>query len=211
MEVILLERIAKLGQMGDVVRVRDGFARNFLLPKGKALRATKDNRGKFETMKSQLEARNLEQKSEAEKNHQQDDGTIRVPEVLHPFGAPSEIVQNEGRFTGTHPDKRRGLEIKRKDIAVRHTGANAVARQVLLANAKQEKEHALLEAATLPLTADQYELFRLEILDINRVHDRLSPQQRIVLNAALETAAVMANETPLKRVLMSPAMFPNAF
>ena len=51
MEVILLERIAKLGQMGDVVRVKDGFARNFLLPKGKALRATKDNRGKFETMK----------------------------------------------------------------------------------------------------------------------------------------------------------------
>src|SRR6478735_7072 len=63
MEVILLERIAKLGQMGDVVRVKDGFARNFLLPKGKALRATKDNRGKFETMKSQLEARNLEQQS----------------------------------------------------------------------------------------------------------------------------------------------------
>jgi large subunit ribosomal protein L9 len=67
MEVILLERIAKLGQMGDVVRVKDGFARNFLLPKGKALRATKDNRGKFETMKSQLEARNLEQQGDAKR------------------------------------------------------------------------------------------------------------------------------------------------
>jgi large subunit ribosomal protein L9 len=65
MEVILLERVAKLGQMGDVVRVKDGFARNFLLPKGKALRATKDNRAKFETMKTQLEARNLEQQSDA--------------------------------------------------------------------------------------------------------------------------------------------------
>jgi large subunit ribosomal protein L9 len=65
MEVILLERVAKLGQMGDVVRVKDGFARNFLLPKGKALRATKDNRARFETMKSQLEARNLEQQGEA--------------------------------------------------------------------------------------------------------------------------------------------------
>jgi large subunit ribosomal protein L9 len=65
MEVILLERVAKLGQMGDVVRVKDGFARNFLLPKGKALRATKDNRAKFEGMKGQLEARNLEQRSEA--------------------------------------------------------------------------------------------------------------------------------------------------
>jgi large subunit ribosomal protein L9 len=65
MEVILLERVAKLGQMGDVVRVKDGFARNFLLPKGKALRATKDNRARFETMKTQLEARNLEQQGEA--------------------------------------------------------------------------------------------------------------------------------------------------
>lgn len=67
MEVILLERIAKLGQMGDVVRVKDGFARNFLLPQGKALRATKDNRTRFETMKAELEARNLEQRGEAEK------------------------------------------------------------------------------------------------------------------------------------------------
>ena len=65
MEVILLERVGKLGQMGDVVRVKDGFARNFLLPKGKALRATKENRTRFEGMKVDLEARNLEQKSEA--------------------------------------------------------------------------------------------------------------------------------------------------
>ena len=67
MEVILLERIAKLGQMGDVVRVKDGYARNFLLPGGKALRATKENRAKFETMKSQLEARDLGLKTEADK------------------------------------------------------------------------------------------------------------------------------------------------
>ena len=67
MEVILLERIAKLGQMGDVVRVKDGFARNYLLPKGKALRASEANRSRFETMKIDLEARNLEQRGEAEK------------------------------------------------------------------------------------------------------------------------------------------------
>ena len=67
MEVILLERVGRLGQMGDVVRVKDGFARNFLLPQGKALRATKDNRSKFEGMKVQLEARNLELKTEADK------------------------------------------------------------------------------------------------------------------------------------------------
>src|SRR5437763_10150777 len=66
MEVILLERVGKLGQMGEVVRVKDGYARNFLLPQGKALRATQDNRAKYEGMKQQLEARNLELKSEAE-------------------------------------------------------------------------------------------------------------------------------------------------
>ena len=65
MEVILLERVARLGQMGDVVRVKDGFARNFLLPRGKALRATDDNRTRFETMKSELQARSAAQKSEA--------------------------------------------------------------------------------------------------------------------------------------------------
>ena len=74
MQVILLERVAKLGQMGDVVRVKDGFARNYLLPKGKALRATKENRARFETMKVELEARNLEQKGEAEKIAQKLDG-----------------------------------------------------------------------------------------------------------------------------------------
>jgi large subunit ribosomal protein L9 len=67
MEVILLERIGKLGQMGEVVRVKDGYARNFLLPKGKALRATDDNRKRFETMRVDLEARNLKEKGEAEK------------------------------------------------------------------------------------------------------------------------------------------------
>jgi large subunit ribosomal protein L9 len=67
MEVILLERVPKLGQMGDVVRVRDGFARNFLLPRSKALRATDENKKRFEAMKTELQAKNLESKSGAEK------------------------------------------------------------------------------------------------------------------------------------------------
>ena len=67
MQVILLERVEKLGQMGDEVKVKDGFARNFLLPKKKALRATKANREYFQSQKTQLEARNLERKSEAQK------------------------------------------------------------------------------------------------------------------------------------------------
>jgi large subunit ribosomal protein L9 len=67
MQVILLERVEKLGQMGDEVRVKDGFARNFLLPKKKALRATKANREYFQGQKAHLEANNLRLKGEAEK------------------------------------------------------------------------------------------------------------------------------------------------
>ena len=66
MDVILLERIAKLGQMGDTVTVKDGYARNFLLPQGKALRANKANLAHFESQRTELEARNLERKKEAE-------------------------------------------------------------------------------------------------------------------------------------------------
>jgi large subunit ribosomal protein L9 len=66
MEVILLERVERLGQMGDKVKVKPGFARNFLLPRKKALRATKQNMGLFETQRVQLEAANLKRKGEAE-------------------------------------------------------------------------------------------------------------------------------------------------
>jgi large subunit ribosomal protein L9 len=65
MEVILLERIGRLGQMGDVVKVKDGYARNFLLPKGKALRATKESRARFDAMRSELEAKNNALKGDA--------------------------------------------------------------------------------------------------------------------------------------------------
>ena len=66
MQVILLERIEKLGQMGDVVKVKPGYARNFLLPKKKAMRATDENLKVFESQRAQLEADNLERRSEAE-------------------------------------------------------------------------------------------------------------------------------------------------
>ena len=65
MEVILLERLGRLGQIGDVVRVKDGFARNYLLPRHKALRANKANKERFERERHQIEARNLELKTEA--------------------------------------------------------------------------------------------------------------------------------------------------
>src|ERR1700738_1482065 len=108
MDVILLERVAKLGQMGEVVHVKDGFARNFLLPQGKALRATKDNRAKFETMKAHLEVRNLELKGDAEKVSTKIDGksfiVIRqASETGQLYGSvsPRDLVAifSEGGFT----------------------------------------------------------------------------------------------------------------
>jgi large subunit ribosomal protein L9 len=78
MQVILLERVAKLGQMGDVVTVKPGYARNFLLPQGKALRASEANIRSFEAQKAQLEARNLETRAEARRLAETLDGQTFV-------------------------------------------------------------------------------------------------------------------------------------
>jgi large subunit ribosomal protein L9 len=74
MDVILLERIERLGQIGDVVKVKPGFARNFLLPKKKALRATDENKKRFEEQRAQIEANNLKRRQEAEKVKDKVDG-----------------------------------------------------------------------------------------------------------------------------------------
>lgn len=78
MKVILLERIGRLGTIGDEVNVKDGFARNFLLPQGKALRASQGNRAKFEAERQTIEARNAERRSEAEKSASDLDGKAIV-------------------------------------------------------------------------------------------------------------------------------------
>lgn len=78
MDVILLERVAKLGQMGEVVKVKDGYARNFLLPQGKALRVNAANVARFEVEKAQREATNLETRKEAQKMADQLDGQTFV-------------------------------------------------------------------------------------------------------------------------------------
>ncbi|WP_297322252.1 50S ribosomal protein L9 [uncultured Bartonella sp.] len=89
MDVILLERIARLGQMGDIVSVKDGYARNFLLPQGKALRANDTNKKKFETQRAQLEARNLERKSEAQQVADKLDGKTFV--VIRSAGETGQL------------------------------------------------------------------------------------------------------------------------
>jgi len=94
MEIILLERVEKLGQMGDVVSVKPGYARNYLLPQGKALRANRVNREKFETEKAQREADNLARRSDAETESAKMDG-LAVSMVR----AASEMGQLFGSVT----------------------------------------------------------------------------------------------------------------
>jgi large subunit ribosomal protein L9 len=89
MEVILLERIPRLGQMGDVVKVRNGYARNFLLPQGKALRANEMNKTRFESQRTELEARNLERRKEAEAVHEKLDGNSYL--VVRSAGATGQL------------------------------------------------------------------------------------------------------------------------
>jgi large subunit ribosomal protein L9 len=89
MQVVLLERIDKLGQMGDVVTVKDGFARNYLVPQGKALRATKTNLADFERRRVQLEATNLKRRDEAQKLAAQIDGRSVV--ILRQAGEAGQM------------------------------------------------------------------------------------------------------------------------
>jgi large subunit ribosomal protein L9 len=116
MEVILLERVGKLGQMGDVVRVKDGFARNFLLPRGKALRATAENKSRFEGMKVELQARNLELKGEAGKLASQLDGKSYV--VLRQASESGQLFGSVTTRDIASLIKAEGGEITRTQVAL---------------------------------------------------------------------------------------------
>ena len=116
MEVILLERIARLGQMGDVVRVKDGFARNFLLPRGKALRANEANKKNFEGQRAQLEARNLELKSEAEKVAEKLDGQSFV--VIRQAGETGQLYGSVSTRDIAETASAGGFSVSRNQIVL---------------------------------------------------------------------------------------------
>lgn len=118
MEVILLERVAKLGQMGEKVRVRDGYARNFLLARGKALRATESNKKHFESQRAQIEARNLEARKEAEAVAEKLEGQSFViirqaGESGHLYGSVSTRDIAEAATAG-------GFSLARNQVALVH-------------------------------------------------------------------------------------------
>ena len=151
MEVILLERVSKLGQMGDTVRVKDGYARNFLLPNNKALRATKANKERFESERVQLEARNLEQRKEAEAVAVKLDGQTftlirQAGETGHLYGS-----------------------VASRDIAeaINETGKGSVQRNQVTANV------ALKTLGLFPVTVSLHPEVKVEItVNIARIGDR---------------------------------------
>ena len=116
MEVILLERVAKLGQMGDVVRVKDGYARNFLLPLGKALRANAANKKQFEAQRAQLEARNLELKSEAQKIAEKLDGKTFV--VIRQAGETGQLYGSVSTRDIADVVTTGGFSVSRNQVAI---------------------------------------------------------------------------------------------
>ncbi|TGQ51746.1 50S ribosomal protein L9 [Mesorhizobium sp. M1C.F.Ca.ET.193.01.1.1] len=118
MEVILLERISRLGQMGDTVKVKDGFARNFLLPQGKALRANEANKKKFEGQRAQLEARNLERKSEASQIAEKLDGKSFI--VVRSAGETGQLYGSVSTRDIAELLTAEGFTVSRNQIELNH-------------------------------------------------------------------------------------------
>ena len=118
MEVILLERIARLGQMGDTVKVRDGYARNFLLPKGKALRANDANKKRFESERAQLEARNLERRSEAQSVADRLDGKTFV--VVRSAGETGQLYGSVSTRDISELLTAEGFSVGRNQVELNH-------------------------------------------------------------------------------------------
>jgi large subunit ribosomal protein L9 len=118
MEVILLERVAKLGQMGETVRVKDGYARNFLLPGGKALRATEANKKRFADQRVQLEARNLQLKTEAAAVAEKLDGQTYV--IIRQAGETGQLYGSVSTRDIAETVTAGGFSLTRNQIAL-HT------------------------------------------------------------------------------------------
>ena len=116
MDVILLERVAKLGQMGEIVKVKDGYARNFLLPQGKALRANEANKARFEDQKAQLEAHNLETKAEAEAMSEKLDGQIFV--IIRSASDGGSLYGSVSTRDAAEAATEAGFTVDRKQVAL---------------------------------------------------------------------------------------------
>lgn len=117
-ELILLQRVEKLGQMGDVVKVKPGYARNFLLPQKKALRASKDNRAKFEQQRVQLEALNIKRREEAERIAERVGGLSVV--IIRQAGESGSLYGSVSARDIAEGATASGLTINRSQVILEH-------------------------------------------------------------------------------------------
>ncbi|MXP63737.1 50S ribosomal protein L9 [Roseomonas sp. M0104] len=115
-EVILMQRVDKLGQMGELVKVRPGYARNFLLPQGKAIRANKDNLARFERERAQLEAQNLKRREEAERVAERMDGLSVV--IIRQAGESGGLYGSVSVRDIADACKEAGLVISRSQVVL---------------------------------------------------------------------------------------------
>ncbi len=117
-EVILLQRIAKLGQMGDTVKVKPGYARNYLLPQGKAIRATVMNRERFERERSQLEAQNIKHREEAERLLERLEGITII--IIRQAGESGNLYGSVSARDISEGIAKEGLTISRQQVEIHH-------------------------------------------------------------------------------------------
>ena len=171
MDVILLERVAKLGQMGETVKVRDGYARNFLLPTGKALRATKANLAKFQAERAQLEARNLERKQEAEGVAGRLEGASYV--ILRSAGETGQLYGSVAARDIAEAATAGGVTVSRAQVrldkAIKTIGLHAVAIQLhpevevtVTVNVARSEDEAQRQAAGEDLTVKDFDGFEFD-------------------------------------------------
>ncbi len=171
MQVILLERIAKLGQMGDTVRVRDGYARNYLLPQGKALRANKSNLARFESERAQLEARNLERKNEAEAVAAKLDGETVV--MIRSAGETGQLYGSVSTRDIADGLTEAGFTVARNQVELRSPiktiGVHSVLIQLhpevevsVSINVARSEDEAARQAAGEDLTTPEQDIFEFE-------------------------------------------------
>ncbi|WP_421982590.1 50S ribosomal protein L9 [Roseibium sp.] len=171
MQIILLERIAKLGQMGDTVRVRDGYARNYLLPQGKALRANKANLERFERERAQLEARNLERKSEAEAVASKLDGEALV--MIRSAGETGQLYGSVSTRDIAEGLTEAGFSVARSQVELRSPIKTIGLHSVLIrlhpevevtvsVNVARSEDEAVRQAAGEDLTTPEQDVFEFE-------------------------------------------------
>ncbi|MEM8700495.1 MAG: 50S ribosomal protein L9 [Pseudomonadota bacterium] len=171
MQIILLERIAKLGQMGDTVRVRDGYARNYLLPQGKALRANKANLERFELERAQLEARNLERKSEAEAVASKLDGEALV--MIRSAGETGQLYGSVSTRDIAEGLTEAGFSVARSQVELRTPIKTIGLHSVLIrlhpevevtisVNVARSEDEAVRQAAGEDLTTPEQDVFEFE-------------------------------------------------